>query len=145
VRPRRHRPLLCGPSTSPLVVMASFAAVLVFWLCVAAYGSVVFRGILRGSVASRESEKGWPRGRRLVLYVVGIILTVVIVIPVAIVGVGYAFGMTDCPADSLPSQAWRCSPTGRLLFMTLGIAAGLPLAALWLRWLLGLVYRRAEP
>jgi hypothetical protein len=114
--------------------------VVAFWGAAGLYGIFVFRLILRGNAVAR-ARQGWPRGGRLLLFVLAIVLTVLLVIPAAILAVGYAFGMTDCPADFSPAQPWRCTPGGRFLFMTVGITLALPLAAAWLRWLLGVIYR----
>jgi hypothetical protein len=137
-----NRALLGGPSTSPLVAMASFVAFVIFWAAVVLYAVYVFRRILgRGQLSRRD----WPRGWRLAAYVSGLLLAVVVVVPAAIMVAGYVFGMTNCTADYSPSQPWRCSQAGRLLFITLSILVGLPLVAMLLRWLAGFVYRSAKP
>jgi hypothetical protein len=82
---------------------------------------------------------------RLAAYISGLVLTVVVVIPGAIMAVGYIFGMTNCTADYSPNQPWRCSQVGRFLFLTLGILVALPLVAVLLRSLMGFVYRSARP
>jgi hypothetical protein len=125
--------------------MVKFAAVVSFWLVVAFYGGFVFRRIVRRSATGSAFPEYWPRGRRLALLVSAVVLTAVVIIPATIVAVGYVFGMTDCPADFSSDQPWRCSRAGRFLFMSAGIVLGLPLVALWLRWVLNLSYKNAGP
>jgi hypothetical protein len=86
----------------------------------------------------------WPRGKRLVFFCVLLVLTGVVVVPAAIVAVGHAFGMTTCRVTFSPGEPWACSPIGRLTFLVGTLAAGLPLAAIWLRFLLGRAVRESQ-
>lgn len=82
---------------------------------------------------------GWvqrmSRRRRLALFAIVMIMTVVIVIPGYIMGTGYLVGLGACDRPDLGSSSSICSPLGRLLFTGLGIAVGVPLARSWARFL----------
>jgi len=115
------------------------AGVVVFITAVALYTRYVFRRF------GPPLATPWPRGTRLALFWVGIVLAPVIVVPAVLVAVGYVLGMTNCPAQFSPGEAWGCSPIGRLTFLLGTLAIGLPLAALWLRFLLGRAGRESRP
>ena len=86
----------------------------------------------------------WLHGKRLALFWSVIILTVVAVIPAVIVGVGYVLGMTGCRPQFSTSDPWQCSPIGRVSLLVAMLAIGLPLAALWMRFLLGILARDSK-
>ena len=121
--------------------MAGFVAFVVFWAAVALYGIYVFRRILGRGQLSRVD---WPRGWRLVAYVSGLVVTVVVIFPAAIMAAGYVLGMGNCTAAHSADQPWRCSPPGRVFVLALFLFFGLPLAAAWLRLLLGFVLPRCQ-
>lgn len=117
--------------------MAKLISVLSLFVLVAAlglYANFVLRRVAGVNLRSRV-QMPWPRGWRLVVYWLALVISVVILVPGAIITVGYAFGLSDCPADFSPHDPWRCSLIGRLCFLVGAIAVGLPLAALCARLL----------
>lgn len=92
-----------------------------------------------------QSASPWLHGKRLALFWFAIALTVVVVIPAVVVGVGYGLGLTGCRPQFSPSDPWRCSPIGRLSLLLGMLAIGLPLAAIWMRLLLGILARDPKP
>jgi len=122
--------------------LIAFSLIAIFGVAVFFYGHYMFRRLGGKAVTDTAS---WPRGKRLVFFCLALALTVIVIIPAAIVAVGYAFGMTDCSADLSPTDLWRCSLAGRSSFLVCGIAIGIPLAALWVRLLLGMFPRNSNP
>jgi hypothetical protein len=77
----------------------------------------------------------WPRGWRLTVFTVAVIGTVVIVIPALIVGVGYLLGFGTCDRPDVAAVSSICSPLGRLLFVVVLVAIGMPPVLAWMRFL----------
>jgi len=144
VRPRRQGlALLCGPSTSPLVVMAQLIGIVgtaVIFIAGGLYTRYVFRRFGPPQLAVPGLH-----GKRLALFWLAIVLTVVVLIPVVMVAVGYALGMTGCKPQFSTSDPWQCSPIGRLSLLIGMLAIGLPLAAIWMRSLIGMLARNSKP
>jgi hypothetical protein len=135
--------LLGGPSTSPLVVMAQLIGLVgtaVIFIAGGLYTRYVFRRF-----GPPQLAVPWLHGKRLALFWLAIVLTVVVVIPAVTVAVGYVLGMTGCRPQFSPSDPWRCSPIGRLSLLIGMLAIGLPLAAIWMRFLLGILARDSKP
>jgi len=143
VRPRRHGALLRGPSTSPLVVMAQLIGIVgtaVIFIAGGLYTRYVFRRFGPPQLAVPGLH-----GKRRALFWLAIVLTVVVLIPVVMVAVGYALGMTGCKPQFSTSDPWQCSPIGRLSLLISMLAIGLPLAAIWMRSLIGMLARNSKP
>ena len=122
--------LLCGRSTSPLVVMASLIEPLVTAILLGAaggYGLFVFRrfGALDGPQ---------PRGSRLALLWLATLVSLAAFMA-AFLGVGHWGGFIYCSPQFSPNAAWPCSAIARLLYGTGSLAIGLPLLALWVRFI----------
>jgi hypothetical protein len=83
--------------------------------------------------AMLASLRRWPRGWRLVIFSIALVVTVVLVVPAFIMGIGYLVGFGAC--DNPNSAALICSPIGRLLLTVVLIGIGLPLAVTWARFL----------
>jgi hypothetical protein len=135
-----NRALPRGPSTSPLVVMAQLIGFLVavaLFVAVSAYGRYVFRRFGATAVP-------WPRGKRLALLWVAIVFTVIVILPAVMVAVMYPLGMITCSDRYLPTDSLQCSPGARLWLAFAVILVGLPLMALWLRFLVRLVNGNAS-
>jgi hypothetical protein len=71
----------------------------------------------------------------LALFAIVLIVTVAVVIPAVIVGVGYVLGFGECDRPDTAATSSVCSAPGRLLLMAALIAVGLPLARLWAKFL----------
>ena len=141
-----HGALLGGPSTSPLVAMAQLIGILgaiVFLAAVNFYARYVFRrfGVFSGSPP--EFVGPAPRGKRLALFWLAIAFTVVVLMPAAVVAIAYPLRMFDCGDKYLPSEPPQCSPGARLSFALGLIVIGLPLMAMWMRFLLGRIMHNA--
>jgi hypothetical protein len=52
----------------------------------------------------------------------------------AFLGVGHWGGFIYCSRQFSPNAAWPCSAVGRLLYGAGSLAIGLPLLALWIRF-----------
>lgn len=76
----------------------------------------------------------WPRGWRLVLFILALLVTVGVIIPAFIMGVGYLAGFGKCVQPE-KSASIICSPSGRILLLLLIVATGLPLGRAWSRFL----------
>ena len=76
----------------------------------------------------------WPRGWRLVVLLTVMIVTIAVFIPAVIVAGGYLFGSGACDRPETASSI--CSPIGRLLFVAVVAAIGVPLSKSWTRFLL---------
>ena len=124
--------------------LISIVAAIAFLVGANFYAQYVFRrfGIVRGPPL--QSAMPWPHGRRLALFWFVMAFTGVVVVPAGLVALGYALGMTDCSAQFLPGDPWRCSPVARLSFLVGTVALGLPLAAIWIRFLLGMLARHSD-
>lgn len=90
---------------------------------------------IKPSGAAWGSIRRWPRGWRLVLFSIALIVTVVLVVPAFIMGIGYLLGFGACDRPGTAAVADICSPLGRLLVTVLLIAIGLPLGLTWARFL----------
>jgi hypothetical protein len=121
--------------------LVGFIGTAIFWAAVIFYAHYIFR---RLGGAAAKGTSSWPRGWRLAFLGIALVLTVIVLIPAVVVAVGYTFGLTDCSPHFSPSDPWRCSPVGRLLFLLGGIVIGLPLAALWTRLLLRFVSKSSS-
>ena len=140
VRPRLLLAWSPGPSTSALVAMLQvigFLGAIGFFVAVNFYARYVFCrfGVFTGSPPKFFGPA--PRGKRLVLFWLAITFTVVVLFPAAICAIAYVLGMFDCGDQYSPSEPLQCSPAGRLSFALGLIVIGLPLAAMWMRFLLG--------
>ena len=87
----------------------------------------------------------WLDRGRFVLLCVAVAISVVLAIPVAIATFAYALKATGCPPASIPSTRWICSSSGRLSVLMGVCALGPPVAAIWMRCLLGLLKRGSTP
>jgi hypothetical protein len=114
-----------------------FLGAICFLVAVNFYARYVFRrfGVFSGSPP--EFVGPAPRGKRLVLFWLAIAFTVVVPGPAALFAIAYPLGMFDCGDQYSPSEPPQCLPGARLSFALGLIAIGLPLAALWMRLLLG--------
>jgi hypothetical protein len=134
-----NRALVRGPSTSPLVAMAQLISLLggiAFLVAVNFYAQYVFRRFGVFSGWPPEFIGPAPRGKRLVLFWLVMAFSVVVLVPAAIIAIAYPLGMLDCGDRYLPSEPPQCSPGARLSFALGGIVIGLPLMAMWMRFLL---------
>jgi hypothetical protein len=118
--------------TALVLVIAFFGAVIL-------YARFVFRRF------GPQSPRRWPSGRPAILLVLAIALTAIVVVPAIILVIGYVLGASACGAAFSASDPWQCSPTGRLVCLVCILAAGLPLAALCLRFLFRMVMRSTSP
>jgi hypothetical protein len=100
------------------------------------YARFVFSRLGRPEGMRGNTTWPWPRGRRLVLFILSWVVTLFVLLPAAIFLLGAPFGMSICPADATATGPWRCSPLGRLTTALLVLVVLLPLAALWQRLLL---------
>ena len=136
-----------APSTSPLVVMAQLiglVAGIAIWAAIILYTRYAFRRFGPVRLQSGDFAPPWPRGARLALFWFVIVLSVILLVPAGILAVGYALGMTQCNGRFAPSSSWGCSPSASLVFLTVVIGLGLPLMALWVRFLLGVFARNTS-
>lgn len=78
-----------------------------------------------------------PRPWRIALFIIAVMLTVVIVIPAAILFIGYVVGFGACVRTDTGTGSALCSPGARLILALLVIAVGLPLSRMWVRYLGG--------
>ena len=92
-------------------------------------------------VSSSDDIPNWPRGWRLLVYVAALLVTVAVVVPVFIMGVGNIFGYDTCTRTG-ESTSIICSQTGRVFLLVVMLGIGLPLARAWSRFL---VRRLATP
>ena len=131
--------LVCGPSTSPLVVMAY---VIVLFTEVVLVGAAVAYAIF---VLRRFGPVGpWPGGRRLALLYLAALLGVTAFIA-AMIGAGAFAGFIYCSAQFSPTDVWPCSLAGRLTYGVGSLGLGLPLLALWMRFAKRTVMKDAPP
>ena len=112
-----------------MVQSIGFVIAVVFFVALAFYTRYIFRRL--GPPPGARSPRGW----RLVLFWLVIVLTVAVIIPAIIVSVDYEFGQFDCPAPRSPGESFGCSAAGRATLLIGSLAIMLPLAALWLRFL----------
>jgi hypothetical protein len=75
------------------------------------------------------------RGRRLAVYTAVVIITIVILVPAWIMGIGHLAGFDACYMPDAPAVPGICSPQGRLVFTIVGIAITIPLLRAWVRFL----------
>jgi hypothetical protein len=85
--------------------------------------------------AKPQWVRQWPRGLRLGLYWVLVLITLLVLIPAFIVGSGYLLGFGSCVETNSIGTPVLCSPRGRLLLAAVLISVGLPLARMWLGFL----------
>jgi hypothetical protein len=124
--------------------LIGFIGTAIFLAAVIFYAHYILRRLGGADGKAAKGTSSWPSGWRLAFLCIALVLTVIVLIPAVVVTVGYAFGLTDCSPHFSPSDPWRCSPVGRLLFLIGGIVIGLPLAVLWTRLLLRLVTQRSS-
>jgi hypothetical protein len=74
-----------------------------------------------------------PRGSRLALLWLATLVGLVAFMA-AFLGVGSLGGFIHCSQQSLPNAVWPCSGMARLLYGAGSVAIGLPLLALWMRF-----------
>lgn len=79
-----------------------------------------------------EFIQRWSRRVRVLVASVAIILTCVVLVPAAILAIGYLIGAGDCEASS---DAIRCSALGKSLTAGVIIAIVLPPSLVWARFL----------
>jgi hypothetical protein len=126
-----------------MMQLIGIVGAIVFLVAVNFYARYVFQrfGLTRGNPP--EFAMSWPRGKRLVLFWLAIGITV-IAIPFGIVAVGDALGTIDCSPHFSPGDPSGCSPVARFGFALGVLVLGLPLGAMWVRFLADTLRRDAS-
>ena len=112
--------------------LIGFFGAVAFFVAVTTYGRYVFRRL-------GVTAMPWPRGKRLALLWAAIAFTVVVIVPAVVVAGMYPLGMITCGDQYSPTGPLQCSPGTRLGLAFGVIVVGLPLMALWLRFLVRIV------
>lgn len=124
-----------GRSVSPLAIMSQLGRVLpsvVVCGFIAIYVQCIFRRIA-GIDFLNAKKTSWPRGWRLALFILALVISVLVLIPSAAHLIGSVLEVTRCHQPLAPIVLPTCPSPERLISMVVLALVLLPPVALWIR------------
>ncbi len=120
-----------------MAYLVGFLSTFIFWGAVVGYALFVLH---RFGAFTDPQPRGWRLGLLYLASLFGLVAFIA-----AMLLVGHVGGFVYCSVQFSPTDPWPCSVGGRLLYAVVSLGIGLPLFALWMRFVNRRLRRDARP